>query len=204
MIPPAPATSTHGARKGGPFDAVVIGTSAGGVEALQRLLAGLPAGFDKVVLVVIHLRPDRPSGMAELMARCCVLPVQEALDKQPLRRGTVVFAPPDYHLLVEPDQTAALSVDEPVLFSRPAIDPLFESAAPVFGARLLAVLLTGASDDGTAGVAAVRRHGGTVWIQDPAEAAAARMPRSALDRAGADEVLPLADICSRLAVLHPA
>lgn len=186
------------------FDAIVVGTSAGGVEALQILLAALPAGFDKVMLVVIHLRPDRPSGMAELMQRGCAVPVLEALDKQPLRPGTVVFAPPDYHLLVEPGLTLALSVDEPVLYSRPAIDPLFESAASVFGPRLLALLLTGASEDGTAGVAAVRRQGGTVWIQDPAEASARRMPQSAIDHAGAEEVLRLADMSTRLAALQTA
>ena len=180
-------------------DAMVIGASAGGVQALQQLLAALPAGFVPAVLVVLHLPAGRPSAVVDIMDRRCALPVHEALDKQPLAPGTVVFAPPDYHLLVEPDRTLALSVDPPVLHSRPAIDPLFESAAAVFGPRLLALLLTGASHDGSAGVAAVRRTGGRVWVQDPAEAQVATMPAAALAGAGADDVMDLATMAGRLA-----
>ncbi|KFA22798.1 chemotaxis protein CheB, partial [Xanthomonas vasicola pv. musacearum NCPPB 4384] len=123
-------------------------------------------------------------------------------DKQPLLAGTVTVAPPDYHLLVETRDSLALSMDAPVLFSRPAIDPLFESAADVFGERLLAILLTGASADGSAGVAAVRAVGGTAWIQRPDDAAASLMPASALAHAGADAVLTLQAICTRLEAFH--
>jgi two-component system chemotaxis response regulator CheB len=172
-------------------DAVVMGASAGGVQALQALLGALPADFAPAVLVVLHLPQDRPSVVAELLDRCCALPVNEAVDKQPVRGGTVCFAPADYHLLVEPELTLALSVDPPVLHSRPAIDPLFESAAVVYGPRLLALLLTGASEDGSAGVAAVRRAGGQAWVQDPATAQAATMPRAAIALAGADAVLTI-------------
>ena len=177
-------------------DAIVIGASAGGVEVLSPILASLPAGFEPAVLVVLHLPPGRPSGVASLMARHCVLPVLEAVDKQPVARGTVVFAPPDYHLLVEPGGTLALSVDPPVLFSRPAIDPLFESAAAAYGRRLLGLLLTGASTDGSAGAAAIRRAGGTVWVQCPEEASAKLMPTSALAHAGA--VITIDELCRRL------
>jgi two-component system chemotaxis response regulator CheB len=180
-------------------DAVVIGASAGGVDALQALLGALPAGFAPAVLIVLHLPPDRPSAIAELMQHHCALPVSEALDKQPATPGEVVFAPPNYHLLVEPDRTLALSVDEPVLYSRPAIDPLFETAAATYGERLLGVLLTGASSDGSRGVAAIRAAGGQVWIQDPADALASLMPASALAHAGADAVLTLKQLCDRLA-----
>lgn len=173
-------------------DAVVIGASAGGVQALQQLLGALPAGFAPAVLVVLHLPPSRPSSIAELMGRLCPLPVAEALDKQPLRGGEVLFAPPDYHLLVEPDRTLALSIDALVLHSRPAIDPLFESAAAVFGPRLLALLLTGASQDGAAGLAAVRRAGGRAWVQDPQDAQVPTMPQAGLALAGADRVMDLA------------
>ena len=180
-------------------DAVVIGASAGGVDALVALLGALPAGFAPAVLAVLHLPPGRPSRIVELMARHCALPVSEALDKQPAQGGTVVFAPPDYHLLVEPDRRLALSVDDPVLYSRPAIDPLFESAAATYGPRLLGILLTGASQDGSAGVAAIRHGGGRVWIQSPSDAQVPAMPSAALQRAGADAVLTLEQLCRRLA-----
>jgi len=184
-------------------DAVVIGASAGGVQALQLLLAALPGGFAPAVLVVLHLPAGRASGVVDIMSRVCPLPVCEALDKQPVQGGQVVFAPPDYHLLVEPERTLALSVDAPVLHSRPAIDPLFESAAAVFGGRLLALLLTGASTDGSEGLAAVRRCGGQAWVQDPAEAQVATMPRGGLQRAGADAVLTLSQMCRHLAARTP-
>ncbi len=181
------------------FDALVIGASAGGVEALQAITRSLRADLRAAVMVVLHLPPDRPSGLAELLAPDCALPVTEALDKQPAPRGSVVIAPPDYHLLVEPDGSLALSIDEPVRYSRPAIDPLFESAAVAYGPRLLALLLTGGSDDGSAGVTAVRRAGGTVWVQDPATARAPTMPATALAQAGADHVLSVPQMCRRLA-----
>lgn len=179
-------------------DAIVIGASAGGVDALRRLLAALPAGFQPPVLVVLHLPGDKPSLLPELLGPHCALPVREALDKQPVARGTVTFAPPGYHLLVEDEQTLALSVDEPVLFSRPAIDPLFTSAAAAFSHRLLAIVLTGASADGSAGLKAVRQAGGTAWVQDPDDAAAPMMPASALAAAGADAVLTLDELCQRM------
>ncbi|MCC4587278.1 chemotaxis protein CheB [Xanthomonas melonis] len=185
------------------FDAVVIGASAGGVSALQALLSSLPAALPMPVLVVLHLPRDRASHLAELMDARCALPVREAEDKQPLLAGSVVIAPPDYHLLVETRSSLALSMDAPVLFSRPAIDPLFESAADVFAERLLAILLTGASSDGSAGVAAVRAAGGTAWIQRPDDAASPLMPASALAHAGADAVLTLQAICSELETFRP-
>lgn len=183
-------------------DAVVIGTSAGGVDALLTLLSALPATFRPAVLVVIHLPPDVPSGIAGLVGQRCALPVDEALDKQPVRGGTVVFAPPSYHLLVEPTGTLALSVDDPVRFSRPAIDPLFESASIAYGARLLALLLTGGSADGSAGLAAVRARGGAAWVQDPDTAVAATMPAAGLAFAGADAVLPIDAMARALAALR--
>ncbi len=185
------------------FDAIVIGASAGGVAALRAVLGALPADLPVPVLIVLHLPRDRPSSISEVLGSGCALPVREALDKQPLLPGTVTFAPPDYHLLVEDRDTLALSVDEPVLFSRPAIDPLFESAADTFGERLLAVLLTGASSDGSQGIAAVRARGGAAWIQQPADAQAPFMPASALAHAGADAVLTLDALCQRLAEFHP-
>jgi len=118
--------------------------------------------------------------------------------KQPIRPGTVIFAPPDYHLLVESRETLALSIDEPVKFSRPSIDVLFESAAAVFERELLAILLTGASADGSRGMALVRQLGGKAWVQCPSEAIASTMPESALALAGADAILRLQEMCDRL------
>lgn len=172
-------------------DAVVVGASAGGVDALLELLPAWPAD-GPVTLVALHRRAGPgTAALAALLGRDCPAAVQDAWDRQPLQRGTVVLAPPDYHLMVDPGPVAALSVDEPVLWSRPAIDPLFESAAQVFGRRLLAIVLTGASADGSAGAAAVRRAGGELWVQDPAEAVAPAMPAAALALAGADRVLGL-------------
>jgi two-component system chemotaxis response regulator CheB len=173
-------------------DAVAIGASAGGVDALLALLPRLAAP-SPLVLVVLHRGP-RQSGavqLAALLARVCALPVAEAWDRQPLVAGQVVLAPADYHLLVDPGPVAALSTDEPVLWSRPAIDPLLESAARAFGPRLLAIVLTGASADGAIGAQHVRRRGGELWVQDPAEASAPTMPRAALAAAGADRVMTI-------------
>ncbi|HSI47241.1 MAG TPA: chemotaxis protein CheB [Ideonella sp.] len=183
--------------------AVVIGASAGGVEALLALTAALPADFPAPVLVVLHRAPQ-PEGKlspAALLARRCALPVEDAWAGQPLKPGRVLLAPADYHLLVDPGPdgpVAALSVDDAVLWSRPAIDPLFESAAHEYGAGLLAIVLTGASADGAAGALAVRAHGGRLWVQDPAEAVVPTMPQAALDLAGADQVMSLNMMCDAL------
>lgn len=178
-------------------DAIVIGTSAGGVNALLSLMPALPAGFPLPVLIVLH-RPASGSSIAPLLARQCALRVDDAWDKQPLRAGDVLLAPPDYHMLVAPGPRIALSVDEPVSWSRPAIDPLFESAAEVFGERVLGLILTGASADGAAGARSLREAGGELWVQTPDEAIAPTMPQSALDLAGADRVLNLDEIGSML------
>jgi len=192
-----PGTSPLVERDQAP-DAVVVGASAGGVEALQTVLGALQADFPAVVLIVQHLPPNQVSGLAPLLGLRCALPVAEAIDKAPLRPGQVVLAPPNYHLLVEPDRTMALSIDAPVHYSRPSIDVLFESAAPVYRDRLLGVLLTGANADGADGLAAIRRAGGRAWVQDPADAAHPEMPTAALQNAGADLVLDLAALSSRL------
>jgi two-component system chemotaxis response regulator CheB len=186
-------------------DAVVVGTSAGGVEALLGLLGGLPSGFPAAVLVALHRTPEPPavgethSAAAELFGQRCRLPVSDAWHGEPVRAGRVLLAPPDHHLLIDPGPVVVLSCDEPVLWSRPAIDPLFESAAEVFGPRLLALVLTGASADGALGAQAVVRRGGTLWVQDPGDAQVPTMPRAALQAARAEAVLTLDEIRARLA-----
>lgn len=197
---------TAGTRRGR-FDAIVIGASAGGVEALSVLLPALPAGLQAGVFIVLHLPRDKPSLLIEIFRHKCALRVQEADDKEPVQPGTVYFAPPDYHLLVDKgafdkSPCLALSADEPVHYSRPSIDVLFESAADVYGTGLLGIVLTGANQDGAAGLNAVHRAGGMAVVQDPASALAPLMPESALRRTQADFTGTLGDIAAWLRTLE--
>jgi two-component system, chemotaxis family, protein-glutamate methylesterase/glutaminase len=180
------------------IEAVVIGTSAGGVEALLALLPALPAGLRAPVFVVLHLPRERPSLLVDIFGPKCAVPVREAVDKEPISAGTVYFAPPDYHLLIDDGPVVALSDDEPVHHSRPSIDVLFESAADAFGPGALAILLTGGNEDGAAGVAAVREAGGIVVVQDPEEAYAPTMVEAALARGPVHHRLRLAGIAGLL------
>lgn len=172
---------------------VVIGASAGAIQALSELLPRLPADYRLPVLVVVHV-PDAPSGLVPLFRTKCAVAVREPEDKEPIEPATVYFAPPGYHLLVEANRTLALSVDEPMLFSRPSIDVLFESAAESYGPALLGVVLTGANEDGARGAAAIAAGGGSVLVQDPDEAFAAAMPAAAQRSAPAARAMPLAAI----------
>lgn len=176
------------------YEAVVIGASAGAVEALSAILPDLPAGYPLAVMVVVHVPPDRESVIAELLARKCQVAVKEAEDKEPIVPGTVYFAPPNYHLLVESDRRLSLSADEPVLHSRPSIDVLFESAADAYGSGLVGVVLTGANSDGAAGLRAVCDAGGAGVVQSPDEAYVATMPRAALAACPAAKVLSLPEV----------
>lgn len=187
------------AAKGGRIDAIAIGASAGAVEALGTFLPALPENLGVPVIVVVHVPANRPSLMAELFAPRCALRVREAEDKQSIEPGTIWFAPPGYHLLVERDHCFALSIDEPVHFSRPSIDVLLESAADAYRERLLALILTGANHDGAAGAAYVRAAGGKVGVQDPETALAATMPALCIERAQPDFVGTL-DELARFAV----
>ena len=176
-----------------PFELIVIGASLGGLTALGTLLGALPADFPLPIAVVQHRHKDSDGALRAVLQRATALAVHEAEDKQPIQPGKVSLAPADYHLLVEPG-AYALSVDQPVGFARPAIDVLFESAADAYGAQLIGVVLTGASDDGAQGMVAVKAHGGLAIVQDPATAECAVMPAAALAAAAVDHVLPLAAI----------
>lgn len=182
----------------GRIDAIVVGASAGGIEALMTLLPALPARLAMPIFIVLHLPRDRPSMLAEIFAPKCSLSVCEAQDKEPVRPGTVYFAPPDYHLLIDEGPTLALSSDELVNFSRPSIDVLFESAAEMYGSRLLGIILTGANEDGAAGLAAVGEAGGIAFVQQPQSAQVKSMVLSALSRNPASHVLELEDISAVL------
>lgn len=177
----------------GRFDAVVIGTSAGGVLALREVLPMLSASFAVPVIVVLHLPADKKSLLPQMFSPSCAVRVTEVEDHEPLGPG-VFFAPPGYHVVVDTRHHLALSLDPAVNFSRPSIDVLFESAALVFGSRLLAVLLTGASADGAAGLETVRAYGGCVVVQTPSTASSGAMPAAALARLVPDHLLDLHDI----------
>lgn len=181
------------------FDVVVIGASAGGVEAVGMLLTALPQSFAAPIAVVIHVPPGNDDLLARALAPRCALPLLEASDKQPVEPGTVYVAPAGYHLLVEPSGTFALSLDEPVNFARPSIDVLFESAGHAYRDRVLAIVLTGANADGAEGLRVVRGFGGAAWVQDPESATAAAMPSAAIERAGADRIMALDDMARALA-----
>jgi two-component system, chemotaxis family, protein-glutamate methylesterase/glutaminase len=187
---------------GAHIEAIAIGGSAGGFDALSTLLQALPARFAPAILVVLHIPPDRPSQLASLFGGRCRLPVREALDKESIEPGTVYVAPPDYHLLVENERMLSLSQDAPVAFSRPSIDVMFESAAIAYRERLLGIVVSGANDDGAAGLAAIREAGGRAWVQDPAEATASAMPAAAVKRGSPELVLPIRDLAERLAHLR--
>jgi two-component system chemotaxis response regulator CheB len=189
-----------------PIRAVAIGASAGAVEALLRLLPGLPADYSLALLIVVHLPVDAESTLATLLASRCRIAVKEAEDKEPIRPGVAYLAPANYHLLVEPDFHLSLSSDEPVLFSRPSIDVLFESAADAYGSALAGIVLTGANDDGARGLHAICAAGGVGWVQAPAAAQAGKMPQAALDLCPSARPADLAQLATILseAKFHPA
>ncbi|HEY0007725.1 MAG TPA: chemotaxis protein CheB, partial [Tepidisphaeraceae bacterium] len=184
--------------------AVVIGASAGAVEALSIILPSLPVGYALPVMIVVHMPPDRKNTIVELFNAKCRLPVKEAEDKEPIEPGTVYFAPPNYHLLIEPDFRLSLSSEEPVLYSRPSIDVLFESAADAYGSGVIGIVLTGANSDGASGLRAIAQAGGSTIVQTPHSAQAAAMPQAALKACPGAAVLELEEIASLLSKLSRA
>jgi two-component system, chemotaxis family, protein-glutamate methylesterase/glutaminase len=182
----------------GSTEAIVIGASAGAVEALSIVLPSLPAQYRLPVLVVVHIPNDKRSVLVELFQAKCRIKVKEAEDKEPISGGTVYFAPPDYHLLVEKDKTLSLSSDEPVLYSRPSIDVLFESAADAYGPALTGIILTGANQDGAEGIKAVSAAGGKAIVQIPGAAFAPTMPMAAFEASPNAHLLSLQEIAAYL------
>jgi len=180
---------------------VVIGTSAGGLRALEKILGALPAAYGLPIIVVQH-RSKESDAFAEVMGSLVDLPVHEAEDKEPIVAPGVYIAPPDYHLLLEPGRLA-LSTDDAVNFSRPSIDVMFESAADAYGAGVIGLLLTGANSDGTRGLARIRANGGFAIVQDPATAESREMPGSAVKEGVYDLIVPLDEIAKVLLRLAP-
>ncbi|WP_202638573.1 chemotaxis protein CheB [Bailinhaonella thermotolerans] len=178
--------------------AVVVGASAGGVESLRPLLAGLPDDLDAPVFVVLHLSVTARTALPAILDRAGPLPAAAACDGEKIVPGRVYVAPPDHHLLVTRDQVR-LSRGPRLNGVRPAVDALFKSAAEAFGPGVLAVVLSGALDDGAAGAATVERHGGRVIVQDPEEATHLGMPSAALAATRSAEALPVRLIAARIA-----
>lgn len=189
---------------GAPIQAVAIGASAGAVQALLTILPALPASYSLPVLVVVHVPPDRANVLVPLFQSKCRITVKEAEDKEPIEGGVIYFAPSDYHMLVETDRTLALSTDEAVNYSRPSIDVLFESAADAYGDGLAGVILTGANNDGAAGLKALVAVGGVAIVENPDKAYAPAMPTAALESTPTATIMSHEQILSYLSSLGTA
>ena len=180
------------------YKAIVIGTSAGGVEAAAHIFSKLPAQFTLPVVLVQHLHKNQDTGLIRLYSGRTQLKVKEAEEKEEIKKGYIYIAPPNYHLLIERDQTFSLSVDEKVNYSRPSIDVLFESAADVYGSGLIGVIMTGANHDGALGLQRIKEYGGLALVEDPATAKFPEMPKSALACTDVDDILPLEELANCL------
>ncbi len=186
-------------------DIVVVGASAGGIEALTGLFAGLPSGLPAAVFVTVHIAPFAVSSLPDILSRAGPLPAAHAQDGERVQNGRVYVAPPNYHMLLE-DDLVCLSLGPRVNHTRPAIDPLFQSAARAYGPRVAGIVLSGMLDDGTAGLQEIKARGGTALVQDPQEASSPSMPSSALEHAPIDYILPVAEmgaVLLRLALEAP-
>ncbi len=179
-------------------DIITIGTSSGGVEALSRLVAGLPAGLPAAVFVVLHLPEGAPSVLPRILNRAGPLETVHPQDGDKIENGRIHVAPPGFHLLVEKGRVR-LSRGPKENRHRPAVDPLFRTAALAYGTRVVGLVLTGARDDGSAGLLAIKRRGGIAVVQDPGDALFSGMPASALQYADVDYCLPLEKIAPLLA-----
>ena len=174
---------------------IAVGVSAGGLAALSTLLPALSKDFPVPVIVVQHVRADSDSFLVDHLDSLCHLPVREAVDKMDIEGGVIYIAPPGYHLLVEEGgRSFALSVDQPVHYSRPAVDVLFGSAARVWGKDLIGIVLTGANSDGAKGLARIKELGGLAIVQDPRDAENDFMPKAAIEAVKVDEILSLKEI----------
>jgi len=180
------------------YKAIVIGVSAGGLEALKKILPELPADFPVPVIVIQHRHPFSDESLEKAMDDQCRVKVEQINDKTSIKPGYVYFAPPNYHVMIEEDMTFSLTLDPAVNFSRPSIDVLFESAAETFGNKLIGIVLTGANKDGSEGLAQIKKKGGLAIVQDPDTAEVDVMPLSAIAATKVDYILKLELIAEML------
>jgi len=181
-------------------DIVVIGASAGGIEALTELVAGLPADLRAAVFIVVHLPPHSESRLPHILSRAGALRATMAQDGDEIAYGRIAIAPPDHHLLLTQEFVRVVYGPRENHF-RPAVDPLFRSAALTFGPRVIGVVLTGALDDGASGLVAIKRQGGLAVVQDPNSAAFSSMPRAAMNYVDVDACLPVVELASKIVAL---
>lgn len=176
------------------YKAIVIGTSAGGLFALSVILEGLPGDYPIPVIVVQHRAKEQRDLLEEVLQSKCKIRIKQADEKEKIEPGFVYIAPPDYHLLVERDKTFSLSADDRVHYSRPSIDVLFESSAMVFKGALIGIVLTGANNDGSSGIAEIKKNGGVTIAQNPSEAQFPFMPAASIKTNEVNHILNLEEI----------
>lgn len=180
------------------IELIVIGTSAGGVDILKKIAPAFSKSGRLKVAIVIHISPDGPNLIPSLMGDNCALKVKEAEPGEPMENDTVYIAPPDYHLCVEPNHILTLSSEEPLNFSRPSIDVLFDSAAYAYGNKVLGILLTGANNDGAEGMKKIQKMGGMTIVQKPSDAEWNVMPKAAIDMMKPDYILTTEEIINKI------
>jgi len=180
------------------FQAVVVGSSAGGLFALTTILEKLPEDYTLPIIIVQHRTKEQGQLLEEILQTKCKLKIKQADEKEKIKPGYVYVAPPNYHLLIEKDKTLSLSSDERIKFSRPSIDVLFETAAYVFQKHLIGIIMTGANSDGTEGMCAIQQLGGLTIAQQPSEAEYRMMPEAAIEAGCVGHVMSLIEIQSFL------
>ena len=182
--------------------AIVIGSSAGGLQALKTIFSLLESDFSIPIIVVQHISPHSDNYITTYLNRICNIKVKEANEKELIEDGTIYFAPPNFHLLIEDNFTFSLSTEERVNFARPSIDVLFETAAFAYGKNLAGIILTGANNDGAAGLNTIKKYGGLTIVQDPKTAEVDTMPSSAIKISKVDYILSLGGIGKLLTKLN--
>lgn len=185
------------------FQAVVIGSSAGGLNALKTLFKAIDERFGLPIIIVQHMSPDSDNYLPFFLDNIQKLRVKEADEKETPRPGFAYVAPPNYHLLIENDRSFTLTISERVNYARPSIDVLFETAAEAYQENLIGIILTGANNDGSKGMKIIRDFGGLTMVQDPEEAESDSMPRAALQATPVDYILTLEEIARYLNELIP-
>lgn len=185
----------------GVFQAIVIGVSAGGFKALHSILAQFPATFPLPLIIVQHRMAESDDYLVESLNRRCRITIKEADEKEEIKPGVAYIAPAGYHLLIEKNRTFSLCLNEPVCYSRPSIDVLFESASEAYKSKLIGVILTGANTDGSQGIKAIKKKRGLTIVQDPETAEIKTMPMAALETNAVDHVIRLEEIPSFISKL---